>query len=102
MCRFSLIGSEGTPSDLLDRSGENRKLTIATSLPRYLNSFLTPEQQDNVEILELGGSVEATILLGATDIIADLVQSGGTIRDNGLKEVEVLDEIIPMAIWRRN
>jgi len=45
-----------------------------------------------VEIIELSGSVELAPGLGLADCIVDLVESGRTLRENGLREVEVIDE----------
>ena len=45
-----------------------------------------------VEIIELSGSVELAPGLGLADCIVDLVESGRTLRENGLKEIEVIDE----------
>ena len=45
-----------------------------------------------VEIIELAGSVELAPGLGLADCIVDLVESGRTLRENGLKEIEVIDE----------
>lgn len=64
-------------------------LTIATSYSNCLSEFLR-KNEINAKIIELGGSVEIAPALNIADAICDLVSSGGTLKSNGLKEVEKL------------
>jgi ATP phosphoribosyltransferase len=60
---------------------------IATSYPRILASWLEREGID-AEIHEIAGSVEIAPAVGMADAIFDIVSSGGTLIQNGLREVE--------------
>lgn len=62
---------------------------IATSYPNTVNSFL---QKNNIEanLHIINGSVEIAPNIGLSDVIVDIVSSGSTLFNNGLKEVEVL------------
>lgn len=62
---------------------------IATSYPQLVKQFL---QSNNLQasIHEISGSVEIAPGIGLSDVVADLVSSGGTLFMNGLKEVEVI------------
>lgn len=66
-------------------------LRVATKYPRiaarHFGSRGVP-----VEIIELSGSVELAPILGLADCIVDLVETGRTLRENGLHIVEVIDE----------
>lgn len=60
---------------------------IATSYPHILSKFFSLHQV-NAEIHEIAGSVEIAPAVGMADGIFDIVSSGGTLVQNGLKEVE--------------
>lgn len=62
---------------------------IATSYPKILAGFFN-EKKVNVEIEEIGGSVEIATSIGLADAIFDIVSTGSTLQMNGLKEVEVV------------
>jgi len=62
---------------------------IATSYPRILEKFCK-EKNLNVEIEEIGGSVEIAPGIGLANAIFDIVSTGSTLLMNGLKEVEVV------------
>lgn len=66
---------------------ENKK--IATSYPKILGDFFAAKNI-NVEIEEIGGSVEIAPGIGLADAIFDIVSTGSTLLMNGLKEVEVI------------
>lgn len=62
-------------------------LRVATKYPRIAANHFGARGRP-VEIIELSGSVELAPTLGLADCIVDLVETGGTLRENGLKEVE--------------
>ena len=62
-------------------------LRVATKYPRIAAAHFGARGRP-VEIIELSGSVELAPTLGLADCIVDLVETGGTLRENGLKEVE--------------
>jgi len=66
-------------------------LRVATKNPRIAVAHFGARGRP-VEIIELSGSVELAPGLGLSDCIVDLVESGRTLRENGLKEIEVIDE----------
>ena len=71
-CRMCVAG----PSDFAD--DESRPLKVATKFP----------------LIKLNGSIELAPLLGLSDVIVDLVETGRTLRENNL---EVLEEILPIS-----
>jgi ATP phosphoribosyltransferase len=66
-------------------------LRVATKYPRIAAAHFGARGRP-VEIIELSGSVELAPLLGLADCIVDLVESGRTLRDNGLNVIEVINE----------
>ncbi len=66
---------------------------VATKYPEIARHyFLTRHQQP--EILKLNGSIELAPIVGLSDVIVDIVETGSTLKENGLM---VLDEICPIS-----
>lgn len=87
-CRFALACPKGT--DFF--SGHNRK-TVASKYPKVAKEFFKSKGMD-VDIIKIEGSVELAPLLGLADGIVDIVETGSTLKENGL---EVVEEILPIS-----
>jgi ATP phosphoribosyltransferase len=74
---------------------------IATSYPQLVKKFLEINQI-TASIHEISGSVEIAPGIGLSDVVADLVSSGGTLFVNGLKEVEVILESQAVMVVNKN
>ncbi len=96
-CRLSLAAPENTPYEG-PSSLENKR--IATSYTGLLNEFLSKNGID-AEAVHFSGAVEIAPKLGRADYICDLVSTGGTLKANGLVEVEVLLESEAVVIQTR-
>ncbi|MDP2717565.1 MAG: ATP phosphoribosyltransferase, partial [Candidatus Micrarchaeota archaeon] len=77
-CRLVLAG----PPDANASRLEGRR--IATSFPRLTRAFLSGKKV-RAQIVEFSGSVEQSVRLGLADFVVDLVQTGRTLRENGLE-----------------
>jgi ATP phosphoribosyltransferase len=66
-------------------------LRVATKYPHIAAAYFGARGQP-VEVIELSGSVELAPVLGLADCIVDLVETGRTLRDNGLSIVDVIAE----------
>ena len=75
------------------RDTARANLRVATKYPNIARSFYAARGQ-TIEIIKLNGSVELGPLIGLSDVILDIVESGGTLRANGL---EVLETIAPVS-----
>jgi ATP phosphoribosyltransferase len=95
-CRLMLIG--GDEPVRLDRA---ERVRVATKYPRLARRLLAPRAL-RMEIIPLQGSVELAAVLGLTDFIVDIVETGTTMRNNGLRPLETLLEIRPGLIVNRN
>ena len=86
-CRFVIAGFED--QNLVKK---NEILTIATNYPSYVESVFKDRGQQ-IEIIKLGGAVELAPLMGLSEVIVDIVETGSTLKDNGLVVLEDLDPI---------
>lgn len=87
-CRFALAGPKGKNFF----SGFSSK-TIATKYPAVAKAFFDSKGMD-VNIIKIEGSVELAPLLGLSDAIVDIVETGTTLKENGL---EVIEEFMPIS-----
>lgn len=87
-CRFALACPKGT--DFF--SGYKRKV-VASKYPKVAKEYFKSKGMD-VDIIKIEGSVELAPLLGLADGIVDIVETGSTLKENGL---EVVDEIMPIS-----
>lgn len=81
-CKFALAVKKG--SDFY--SGYNIK-TIATKYPNVAREYFSEKGMD-IEIIKIEGSVELAPLVGLSDGIVDIVETGTTLKENGLEVVE--------------
>lgn len=87
-CRFALAGKKG--HDFY--AGYDVK-TIATKYPNVARTYFEKKNMD-VDIVKIEGSVELAPLLGLSDAIVDIVETGTTLKENGL---EIYEEIVPIS-----
>lgn len=85
-CRLSLAGPKGRLASPLRYDSQPR---VATTFPRLTAEFFRA-RSINAEIIALKGSVELGPLVGLADLIVDLVDTGNTLRENGLVELRVI------------
>ena len=87
-CSFALATKKGT--DFF--SGYKRK-TVASKYPKVAKEFFKSKGMD-VDVIKIEGSVELAPLLGLADGIVDIVETGSTLKENGL---EVVEKIMPIS-----
>lgn len=88
ICRFALAGVKGRDF----YAGHGHKI-IATKYPNVTKKFFASKNID-CEIIKIEGSVELAPILGLADGIVDIVETGATLRENGL---EVYEDISPIS-----
>lgn len=91
-CRFALA----CPKDTDFFSGYKRKV-VASKYPKVAKEFFESKGMD-VEIIKIEGSVELAPLLGLADGIVDIVETGSTLKENGLEVVEEIFDISARVI----
>ena len=86
-CRFALAA----PKDRDFFAGYHAK-TIASKYPNVARSYFDRKGMD-VRIIKIEGSVELAPLIGLADGIVDIVETGSTLKENGLEVVETISPI---------
>ncbi|MCR5430941.1 MAG: ATP phosphoribosyltransferase [Lachnospiraceae bacterium] len=89
-CRMCVAGPESARS-LLDSS---LPLRVATKYPKIAKDYFYNVRHQSVEIIKLNGSIELAPIVGLAEVIVDIVETGSTLRENGLK---VLEEFMPLS-----
>lgn len=84
-CRICVCGFPGTQA----RAVTTAHLRVASKYPHIAREYFEAKGE-TVELIKLHGSVEIAPLLGLSDVIVDIVESGRTLKENGL---DVLEEI---------
>jgi ATP phosphoribosyltransferase len=91
-CRMSVIGLPDWKPILNPR--------VATKYPNVASQYFR-EQGQQVEVIKLNGSIELAPLIGLADRIVDMVETGQTLRENGLVEQEEIFQITSRLIANR-
>ncbi|PZE19300.1 ATP phosphoribosyltransferase [Paenibacillus xerothermodurans] len=91
-CRMSVIGLPDWQPMLNPR--------VATKYPNVASQYFR-EQGQQVEVIKLNGSIELAPLIGLADRIVDMVETGQTLRENGLVEQEQIFAITSRLIANR-
>ncbi len=91
-CRMSVIGMPDWEQPIYPR--------VATKYPAVASAYFR-ERGQQVEVIKLNGSIELAPLIGLADRIVDMVETGTTIRENGLVEMETIFDITSRLIANR-
>ncbi len=75
------------------RDDTRKTLRVATKFPRIAGEYYANQSRD-IDIIRLNGSIELAPILGLSDVIVDIVETGGTLRENNLV---VLETILPVS-----
>ena len=86
-CRMCVCGKVGDNSYL-----NKTRVNIATKYPNIAAHYFESRHQ-NTNIIKLNGSVELGPITGLSDVIVDIVESGRTLKENGLEVKEVIENL---------
>lgn len=89
-CRMCVCGPESA-RELLQH---NEMIRVATKYPIIAKDYFYNKKHQTVDIIKLNGSVELGPIVGLSDVIVDIVETGSTLRENGLG---VLEEVCPLS-----
>ena len=89
-CRMCICGPESA-KELLQHQEQIR---VATKYPQIAKDYFYNKKHQTVEIIKLNGSIELAPIVGLSDVICDIVETGATLRENGL---DVLEEVCPLS-----
>lgn len=89
-CRMCVCGPESA-KELLKH---HERIRVASKYPNIAKDYFYNKKHQTVDIIKLNGSVELGPLVGLSDVIVDIVETGSTLKENGLT---VLEEICPLS-----
>lgn len=89
-CRMCVCG----PASSRELLQHHEMIRVASKYPRIAKEYFYNQKHQTVDIIKLNGSVELGPIVGLSDVIVDIVETGSTLRENGL---EVLEEICPLS-----
>ena len=94
ICRMSL-------ASLNNKLPKNKKIKVATKYPSFGKDFFSKLSKD-IDIVILKGAIEIAPILSLSDCIVDLVQTGKTLKENGLKELDLISNISSKLIVNKS
>lgn len=89
-CRMCVCG----PKEARELLQHHEMIRVASKYPVIAKDYFYNKKHQTVDIIKLNGSVELGPIVGLSDVIVDIVETGSTLRENGL---EVLEEICPIS-----
>ena len=89
-CRMCVCGPESA-GELLKH---HELIRVATKYPAIAKDYFYNKKHQTVEIIKLNGSIELAPIVGLSEVIVDIVETGSTLRENGLS---VLEEVCPLS-----
>ena len=89
-CRMCVCG----PAEAKEVLQKNQIIRVASKYPNIAKDYFQNRKNQTVEIIKLNGSVELAPIVDLSDVIVDIVETGTTLKENGL---EVLEEICPLS-----
>ncbi len=89
-CRMCVCGPESAREHLR----HHELIRVATKYPNIAKDYFYNKKHQTVEIIKLNGSIELAPIVGLSEVIVDIVETGSTLKENGLV---VLEEVCPLS-----
>lgn len=89
-CKMCVCG----PKEAKELLNSHELIRVASKYPHIAKEYFHNVKHQTVEIIKLNGSVELAPIVGLSEVIVDIVETGTTLRENGL---QVLEEICPLS-----
>ena len=89
-CKMCICG----PAEAKELLQHHEQIRVATKYPRIAKDYFYNKKHQTVEIIKLNGSIELAPTVGLSEVICDIVETGSTLRENGLV---VLEEVCPLS-----
>ncbi len=89
-CRMCVCG----PQEAGELLKHHERIRVASKYPNIAKEYFYNKKHQTVDIIKLNGSVELGPLVGLSDVIVDIVETGSTLKENGL---QVLEEVCPLS-----
>ncbi|MFR8548324.1 MAG: ATP phosphoribosyltransferase [Lachnospiraceae bacterium] len=88
-CRMCVCG----PESARQRLNGQELIRVATKYPGIAKDYFYNRKNQTVEIIKLNGSIELAPIVGLAEVIVDIVETGSTLRENGLVVLEEICEL---------
>ena len=89
-CKMCVCGPESA-REVLEN---NQLIRVATKYPNIAKDYFFNRKHQTVDLIKLNGSIELAPIVGLSEVIVDIVETGSTLKENGLK---VLEEVCPLS-----
>lgn len=89
-CRMCICG----PKEARELLNHREQIRVATKYPHIAKDYFYNKKHQTVEIIKLNGSIELAPIVGLSEVICDIVETGTTLKENGLT---VLEEVCPLS-----
>ncbi|MCD8121398.1 MAG: ATP phosphoribosyltransferase [Clostridiales bacterium] len=89
-CRMCVCG----PVSAGELLRHHELIRVATKYPDIAKDYFYNKKHQTVEIIKLNGSIELAPIVGLSEVIVDIVETGSTLRENGLT---ILEEVCPLS-----
>ncbi len=89
-CRMCVCG----PKEAKERLRHHELIRVATKYPHIAKDYFYDKKFQTVEIIKLNGSIELAPIVGLADVIVDIVETGSTLKENGLV---ILEEVCDLS-----
>ena len=89
-CRMCVCGHE----DAAELMNHHELIRVATKYPKIAKDYFYNKRHQTVEIIKMNGSIELAPIVGLSEVIVDIVETGSTLKENGLV---VLEEVCPLS-----
>lgn len=89
-CKMCICG----PKEASELLKHNELIRVATKYPNIAKDYFYNTKHQTVEIIKLNGSIELAPIVGLSEVICDIVETGSTLRENGLA---VLEEVCSLS-----
>ena len=89
-CKMCVCGRQET-KELLNR---HELIRVATKYPKIAKDYFYNKKHQTVELIKMNGSIELAPIVGLSEVIVDIVETGTTLNENGLV---VLEEVCPLS-----
>lgn len=96
-CRMCVAG----PVELKGKLDSIPNKRVATKYPRIAKEYFQRKKLESIEVIHLNGSVELAPLVGLAEVIVDIVESGRTLKENGLDVLETIAHISARMVVNR-
>lgn len=88
-CRMAVAG----PAELMGKLDDIPDKRVATKYPKVARDYFELVKKESIEVIKLNGSVELAPLVGLSEVIVDIVESGRTLKENNLVVLEEICDI---------